>query len=121
MARAGGTPENLRPWKAGETGNPRGRPKSFETFAAIMARVMDEPTGAPVPETETKKERICRVHVEKAMRGDPASTALVVERTEGKVADKLVSEQSIRLTPWDEADAGDFAEARAASDADDEA
>lgn len=86
-----------------------------------MERLSLEPTDAEPPKVETKKERIVRAQMERAMRGDPASTNLIIERTEGKVADKLIAETTSRIVPWSEAAPDDVDEARAAAAEDDEA
>lgn len=86
-----------------------------------MERLSLEPTDALPPKVETKKERIARAQIERAMRGDPASTNLVIERTEGKVADKLIAETTSRIVPWSEAAPEEFDEARTAASEDDEA
>lgn len=77
------------PFGKGKSGNPRGGLRSYERWADIYSALLARPFGSPPPADETYKERIARSVVEKAARADLAAVHLLMERTEGKVADKV--------------------------------
>jgi hypothetical protein len=79
------------------TNNPRGAPKAWETFAAILQELADGPW--PVPENFDQgnaKRRLCAVTFAKAMGGDLAAINWVVERIEGDVPDVVRMDANVR-------------------------
>lgn len=70
-----------RPFKKGESGNPKGRPKKGETWKEIYERVLDE-ASTENPEISIK-EAIARSSATHAIE-DPRFLKLVQERMEGK-------------------------------------
>lgn len=85
-------------WKKGTSGNPKGRPKSYET----MAELIREELGKPYAGSQTYKERLAAVVVSQAARGNLAALAWLVDRTEGKVKDvqDLNVTGAVELVPW---------------------
>lgn len=89
------------PWRKGASGNPKGRPKSFESMAVLLREAAQRPHSSGV----TMKERIAAVVVQQAALGNPWAVAWFTERTEGKVTEKV--EQSGTLTTRIRVDYGD--------------
>jgi hypothetical protein len=73
--------ENLRPkpWKPGQSGNPAGYSRG-RRLADTLVALIDE-TGAD--------KALMRVMLRKALEGDPRFMQMVLDRVDGKVAQKL--------------------------------
>lgn len=94
-----------RPWPAGQSGNPRGRPPNkLSLTAAIKARLGDvceedragaEKEGRPV---RTWLEVIRDAALISAAKGNEKALALVFDRVDGKAASKVVHEGEINHT-----------------------
>jgi hypothetical protein len=89
------------PWQKGNSGNPKGRPRVTESIAALLRAELARPYHG----TQTYKERIAAVVVAQAAKGNLAALAWLVDRTEGKVTDKV--EQSGTTTTRIQVDYGD--------------
>ena len=70
-------------WKPGESGNPKGRPKTDSITKAIRRLLAEGVDGQPL------YDAIARVAVQKALKGDHRFWTYVIERSDGKVADAL--------------------------------
>ena len=81
MANPYGTPQNLRAFPRGRSGNPGGRPKGQSITAALRAE-LDRPC-ADDPSV-TQGERVAERLLGMAMAGDLAAIREVIDRTEGK-------------------------------------
>ena len=80
MARKGGTPENLRPCKPGETHNPNGRPKVLpELKEALRDILMQQIDG------KTKLEILLETLYKQANKGDVRAIQEVFDRFYGKI------------------------------------
>jgi hypothetical protein len=109
LASTGGT---AGAWGAGTSGNPRGNSaaRAARSFAAIMeaelARLVEDPEP-PDPLTETYKDRLVRVFVQQAARGNLAAFIELMNRTEGKVPDRLQATHQVTsvVTVWDDDEA----------------
>lgn len=86
-----GKTENLRPFKPGQSGNPGGRPKGT-SITAILNRKLEELGD----DGKSRAEKIAEVIVREAESGDYKFVDMLLQRTEGKIPDKVVS-----LTPAD--------------------
>ncbi len=77
--------ENIEPhkWKPGQSGNPKGRPKTDSITKAIRKLLDDGING------ESLYEAIAKVAVQKALQGDRHFWQFVIDRCDGKVADAL--------------------------------
>ena len=87
---------------------PSGRPRAGQSFAEIMAVELErDPRDVP-PEPTSYKELIVRKFTELAGKGNLMAWIELMNRTEGKVADKLQADVStaVRVVPWDDDDAG---------------
>lgn len=96
-------------WTPGASGNPRGSSAaaSARSFAAIMeaelAKLVEDPEP-PDPLTETWKQRLVRTFVQQAARGNLAAFIELMNRTEGKVPDRLQAqhEVGVLVVPWND-------------------
>ena len=80
-------------FKPGVSGNPGGRPRGRPSIAAALCRLAEaeaEPDFS-APPGETWGERIARVLIERAARGDARAIAIVLDRVDGKVGAALVA------------------------------
>lgn len=72
------------PWKPGESGNPKGRPKTGLALAEALASALaEEHNGVP------KQQLVAQKLVELAMKGDISAIAQVFKRVLG---DKVILE-----------------------------
>ena len=92
-------PKTLRPrppWKPGESGNPKGRPKGvgadalLKQLAQEIKRTTDPITGKR--RNMTIEEGIGWQLINKALRGDLRAIELYLERTQGKPLQKIETE-----------------------------
>ena|SRR5688500_18404908 len=88
------------PFKPGQSGNPKGRPPKGEATAEILRAIGD----LTYNNTEkTYRERAAQVLWEQACKGNLAAFQWIVDRTEGKVTDRLQHELSVSpvtFIPW---------------------
>ena len=77
--------KNLRPWKKGQSGNPKGRPKK----AVYVTTLLKEALGK-VPKGEVQERTAAQLVVEALLRecfkGNVAAIKEVLDRAEGKLA-----------------------------------
>lgn len=90
-----GRPENLRPpWKKGESGNPKGRPKGMVELdarvRALLAETLAEPSRFGEPGVmESRMRRILVRAAEQAEEGDAAARAWIFNRLCGRETQPL--------------------------------
>lgn len=73
-------PQNLRPpWKKGQSGNPKGKPKKLPKLDELLASVMSEERNGL-----TAAEAVLRSLLVKATKGDVRAAELLLDRTFGK-------------------------------------
>jgi len=89
---------NLRPkpWKPGQSGNPKGRPKKGEAIAPILRELLDADTVTLTIKKGRKKKdltircdlplkyAICIAQIDKALLGDTKAFKEIVDRVDGK-------------------------------------
>ena len=81
-------------WKKGQSGNPKGRPKLTRMAPEILRAI-----GAEIgPDRKTKREAMLRALYDLALTGDMDAMKLILERTEGKVTDKMELSGGASLT-----------------------
>ena len=97
MARAGGNPQNLRPWPKGVSGNPGGRPRYQELTQALRKLLAQKlgPKHDLWPElADAQRERykgrtpaevIALVTLLQAVNGNNVARELIWNRIEGRV------------------------------------
>ena len=80
----GGTvPPVQHRFKKGQSGNPGGRPKGSGVTGALRRLLQEMHQGRPI------EELIAERWLKDALAGKPVSLQMLLERTEGKVTDKL--------------------------------
>lgn len=82
-----GRPENLTPWKPGQSGNPGGRPKG-----APLASACRELLSAPLPndsQGRTYAEVIANMLADKAIAGDIRAAQEIADRAEGRTRQSI--------------------------------
>ena len=79
--------ENLRPipWKPGQSGNPKGRPKQSLTALLRKAAEKRELFGQPMPEGQDVGEAFADACFAWAIKGNPSFASQILDRLEGKV------------------------------------
>lgn len=67
-------------WKPGQSGNPKGRPKTGKRLSDVLRRVLAEPTG----EGKTKADELAGVLWSLAKAGDLDAVKYIYDRLDGK-------------------------------------
>ena len=78
-------------WKKGQSGNPKGRPKTDSITKAIQQLLKDGVNG------QSLYDAIARVAIQRALQGDHRFWQYVIERTDGKVADTLQQSGEVEI------------------------
>ena len=77
-----GRPENLKPWRKGQSGNPGGRPKKLpltDELRKLLAEVVPDDR-----QRRTFAEKIAEAVVKKAAKGNLQAVREIADRVEGK-------------------------------------
>jgi len=104
---------NLKPFKPGQSGNPKGRPKSVtlsEAYRTMLAAV-DETD----PEKRTRAEILAEQLYAKAKTGDVSALKEIADRVEGKPRQTLAF-TSEKREQWEQAVAGIMRDAEQAGE-----
>ena len=83
-----------KPWKKGECGNPKGRPKG-SGITDKLKKILDEP--AKEGSDMTTAEVLARAAIKAAAKGDHRFFKEILDRVEGKVKDKVEVDGDIRV------------------------
>jgi hypothetical protein len=110
-------PDNLKSWKPGTSGNPKGRPKRGESWAELIKEI-GEMTGPEVadnfayigrtlkqyPRGATLKQLVV-IRAFVSLVNEPSASLLreIMDRSEGKVADSAQPERTVSITGWQDA------------------
>lgn len=102
MGRPGGAPENLKPWKPGQSGNPKGMEKGYGTIKkltqaqvkTIMDLVLTNDVGAierirKDPKTPLLQAWICSIALKGFKTGDHSAIEVLLARSIGKLKDNV--------------------------------
>lgn len=82
--KKGGNPQNLKPFKKGQSGNPKGRPKKLPKLDELLAEVLgDDSAGSTVA------EQILRSLEKQARKGNVKAAELLLDRGYGKVKQSM--------------------------------
>jgi len=89
-----------KPFKAGQSGNPNGRPKKALCITSQLKEVLDDvplqlPNGTPNKDKLTWARIIAEQAVREAAKGSASILKEILDRSEGKVADKLQAEVDV--------------------------
>jgi hypothetical protein len=79
-------PDNIKKhkFKPGQTGNPNGRPKKLPEIDILLAEVLSEKNGGV-----TAAEKILRVLISKAQKGDLRAAEILLDRAYGKARQSI--------------------------------
>lgn len=73
-----------RPFKKGQSGNPKGRPKKLPDLEVIMAAVLADESGGI-----TAAEQIIKALHKAAIKGNVRAAELLLDRAYGKITQKI--------------------------------
>ncbi len=83
--------ENLKPWKPGQSGNPKGRPKQ-KSIETVMREILGEEYVGPDGEKTTKLEVLAKIMWSKVIQDrDIATITLLLKRLWPEVRQHEVS------------------------------
>ncbi len=83
-----GKATNLKSWKKGQSGNPKGRPKKADCLTSLLKEEIEK-IDPDDKENRTHKEMIIVATMRLAKEGNSTALKEVWERMDGKVKDKL--------------------------------
>jgi len=79
-----------RPFKAGDHGNPHGRPRIYDSYAdtvrGLLKKEFNDLTVTPMTCVQTA---ICIAQIRAAVKGDVSAARELIDRAYGKVTDKI--------------------------------
>ena len=107
MARKATNPQNLKPFKKGQSGNPKGRPKGVLNSATRLKRILEltnkkKNKGTGEMEDFTVSEQMDMALISKALVGDVTAYREIMDRLEGKAKQSLeVTEKTIKVLHTD--------------------
>jgi len=81
--------ENLRPFKPGQSGNPKGRPKG-SGITDRLKKLLEKEDGKIA-------DALAQSIISAALRGDYRFVKEILDRVEGKVTDKLDIDGEVRV------------------------
>ena len=77
-----GRSENLKPWKPGQSGNPRGRPRKHDCLTSLLKEEIEKPCPDD-EERRTWKELVVIATMRLAIRGVPVALKEIWQRMDG--------------------------------------
>jgi len=95
-AKQRGNRSGLRPFKPGQSGNPKGRPPKVRCIPDILRKIGEEP-GTRDGE-HTKLNVVMRKVFEFALAGKAWAVEFIAERTEGKAIERIEQDGEWRIT-----------------------
>jgi hypothetical protein len=96
-------PENLKSWKKGQSGNPKGKPKGVEhskTRLIRLLQIVQKKKNAITGESEefSVAEQMDMALILKALKGDIKAYAEILDRIEGKATQHIENKNDVPLT-----------------------
>lgn len=86
-----GRNENLKPFKPGESGNPKGRPKKLPALDDLLADVLgDDGSG------KSEAKAILEALHKRAIKGDVRAAEVLLERAYGKVKQEIDQQTTVK-------------------------
>lgn len=80
--KKGGNPQNLKPFKKGQSGNPAGRVKKLPEIDALLAKVLG---GDPNdPDAQSEAEEVLKAMLKAAKAGNVQAQTAILDRAYGK-------------------------------------
>lgn len=86
--------KNLKPFKPGQSGNPKGRPKKEFSIANILESMLNNPDPFDPEQKRTALEAICKKAIALAIGGDKDARNWVADRFEGKALERVLKQKS---------------------------
>lgn len=88
--------KNLKSWKKGQSGNPKGKPKGTRNRSTIVRELLEakatDGDGQVV-------DQVIRALIAKAMRGDVAAVRELMDSAYGKIQDEIEAGITYNLMP----------------------
>lgn len=89
-------------FKAGQSGNPSGRPKGSKNRSTLLRKWMETESTFKHPETKrtvvgTVEDRMALGLITRAMKGDPAAFREAFDSVYGKVVDRRQDESVVKV------------------------
>jgi hypothetical protein len=81
-----GTPENLRPFKRGDSGNPHGRPRTAILRQALVEKLAQ---AAPGKQRRTVAEQLAETLIAKGLEGDVRAICEIRDTCEGRPVQRV--------------------------------
>jgi len=97
-----GNIENLKPWKPGQSGNPKGRPPKGLSLTEEIKRQLEEEWLDG--KGKSTLEELVRTAIANAMRGNGPFFREIMARVDGIVAQELNVKQTVTINVQKEAD-----------------
>lgn len=91
--KRGGNIKNLKPFKKGETGNPKGRPPKLPDIDVLLADVLGEEKDG-----KTAAQAILMALRAKAAKGDVRAAEVLLDRGWGKVKQPIDGNFNVGMT-----------------------
>ncbi len=91
--RKSGNVTNLKSWKKGQSGNPKGRPRKADCLTSLLKEEIEK-IDPDDQQKRTHKELIVIATMALAKKGNATALKEVWERMDGKVKDKLEIQDS---------------------------
>ena len=83
-----GNESNLKPWRKGQSGNPKGRPKKADCLTSLLKEEIEK-VDPEDKDGRTHMEMIVDATMRLAKNGNATALKEIWERMDGKVRDKL--------------------------------
>ncbi|MDA2920649.1 DUF5681 domain-containing protein [Desulfobacterota bacterium AH_259_B03_O07] len=96
LINSGKTEKNLKPWKPGQSGNPKGRPRKEMSFTSLLKEAIEQ----KCPEDKKKRtwaQVMNEQLLKKAKKGDLQAMRLIYEYVEGKPRQEIESPSDINI------------------------
>ncbi len=91
-----GKKSNLKSWKKGQSGNPKGRPKKADCLTSLLKEEIEK-VDPRDRHKRTYRELIVIATMRLAMKGNAAALREVWDRMDGKVKDEVEMKGSVDL------------------------
>lgn len=88
-----GNPQNLKPFKKGQSGNPAGRPKKGSAIADILNDIGNETIVIKDGKEITKRQAVLYKVYEHAVKGESWAVNFIADRTEGKALERVQTQK----------------------------